>query len=195
MFFKAPRELGRQRTASDIPEGPIVAAAREKAAANREAVVEAENQLRAIGDEVREAERRVADVGRSRTDAESLVARAATGEEVPSPSGPQLLSIIQQHARAEQDLAKVRARSADEGARLEQELVKLHEQASTAELDIDRARFQEALDAYRDAIRPAIPLARAVREAAARIHRVCDNEPLLIDPDADYGRQLFGAQV
>jgi hypothetical protein len=49
--------------------------------------------------------------------------------------------------------------------------------------------------AYITAIKPVIPIARALREAAGSMHRNCDEQPILIDPDADYGKQLFGAAI
>ena len=195
MFKRKPKELTSIATAFDVPDGERTIAAREKVADLKGAILEIEDQRIALAGEASQAEKRLAEVTTEKNHAEALIRRVATGEDIPQPTPHQMANLIEQQARADAEVAKVRQRIAVETERMDRELEKLRAVLADAELAIERVRFEELVYAYRQAIAPAIPLAIAVRKAAARIGRTCHGEPLLLDTESDYGRQLFGATI
>lgn len=193
MFKRKPKAL--VAPAASIPEGPTTLAAREKVTSLQAAILDLEDRRIALESEMRAADQRLVDAAAEKADAENLIRQAATTQDPTAPTGDELAALITQHVRIEAETARTRERITSETERLGHELGKLQDKLGAAQHSITQARFAELNAAYIKAIKPLVPLAVALREAANKAGKPIVNEPLLIDPDADYGKQVLGAAI
>jgi hypothetical protein len=197
MFKRKPIDLSSKSRAV-IPEGEQTRAARARVADLKTKILAAESRQLELAAQSQSAEQLRVEATERRNTAEALVRRAALGEKVRgAPDAAELSDLIVAQARAEANAHDALARTAPEVATLTADLAKLRNALGLAEVAIEKARFEELVGLYAEAVRPLLPIARALRAAAANVHRHCDGQPLLVDPDDenDNGGQVFGVAV
>ena len=176
-----------------VSESPSTAAARAKLEQARAELHAGKEEAESDAGQFAAAEQRLAQAGAAWQALQGAAAGHARGEGCPKPEAEQLSDAIAEHAVAELEVNTARQALEDSRQRQTADTERLQRQIAELEHAIRQGEFQDAVIAYREAIQLAVPLARAVRVAAAKLHKNCSSQPLLLDPDAEYGRQLFGA--
>lgn len=193
---KPPKSLNTHAPVTvGVPISPATVEARAKLQRARDEIYAAREALLPLPEQIEQAEAKLRAVAGARVTLEERHVKHAQGMEVLPPTSKELANAIAAHAKQAQETEATRQRIEAEQRRLNDTITRLTNAITELERAVATSEFQDALIAYREAIAPAIPLARAVRKAAAAIHRDCTREKTLLDPDGDYGRVLFGAYI